>query len=83
MTGPWAPLLVRPDDAPSAGAGHVMRTLALVERWAATGPAYVALASGRSRVARRVEAAGGRVVEVDDDGSAAGLRRLLGDLRPA
>ena len=83
MTGPWPTLLVRPDDAPGVGSGHVMRTLALVERWAATGPVVVALDEPTSPLADRVRAAGAQVAASAPTAEAAGLGPMLLAHRPA
>lgn len=83
MTGPWPALVVRPDDSPGVGAGHVMRTLALVERWSPTGPAVVALRSTDSPFASRVRAAGGRVVVAAGTEEDAGLGPIIEREAPA
>jgi len=83
VTGPWPTLLVRPDDAPDVGAGHVMRTLALVERWAPTGTVVVALSDPASPLAERARRTGASVVGAGPDHHSAGLGGLLDEHRPA
>lgn len=82
MSGPWPTLLVRPDDTPGVGSGHVMRTLALVERWVPTGPVRVALSEPHGALADRVRSAGAEVVAAGGDVATAGLDPLLDD-RPS
>lgn len=83
MNGSWPALLVRADDRPEVGAGHVMRTLALVERWSRSGPALVALGSHGSPLAERVRRAGGDVVVAGTTRDDAGLGALVDAHRPA
>src|SRR5690606_18667948 len=82
VSGPWPTLLVRPDDTPGVGSGHVMRTLALVERWVPTGPVRVALSEPHGALADRVRSAGAEVVAAGGDVATAGLDPLL-DERPS
>lgn len=59
----WGPLVVRAHCGPGVGAGHVMRLVALVERWTRTGdPVTVVGPTPGSALGDRVEGAGAVVV---------------------
>lgn len=81
----WGTLVVRADTGPGVGAGHVLRDLALVERWTAAGDAAVVVGPGPdSALGRRAAAAGAEVVAgVDPGPTETTLRGVVGDRAPS
>lgn len=75
----WGPLVVRAHCGPGVGAGHVMRLVALVERWARAGdPVTVVGPTPGTALGDRVQAAGAVVVApIGDAGSAEDLGQVV------
>ena len=75
----WGPLVIRAHCGPGVGAGHVMRLVALVERWTRTGDAVTVVGpTPGTTLGDRVEAAGAAVVAtVGDAGSVDDVGQVL------